>query len=277
MELAQGLGRLDDAHPPAAVYVVPTMLAQLPPGRAPGPGPRAVYCAGAALERAGVDRTRSRYPDTALVEYYGASELSFVAIRREGDGTPPGSVGRAFPGVRIDIRDEAGRTVPPGGVGTVWVHSDLVFQGYRGQAPASVARRDDEGWLTVGDLGSLDRDGFLRVAGRGTALIITGGANVQPEEVERVLCGAPGVSEAAVVGLPDPRWGQRVCALLVPRAGATLTRADVRAHVAAHLTQGKRPRHYAVAGALPLGRTGKVDREEVVRILAATPPEAELR
>ncbi|MCB0881499.1 MAG: AMP-binding protein, partial [Thermoleophilia bacterium] len=250
---------------PAAMYVVPTMLAHAAARGSLGtPAPRRVYCAGARLEAAVRAAVRDAFPGTEVVEYYGASELSFVAIRRDGDDTPPGSVGRAFPGVEIEVRGDDGVPAAAGERGTLHVRSPLVFMGYRGGAPAGAPARPADGWITVGDRGRVDAAGHVWVDGRGSALIITGAANVQPEEVEEVVSTAPGVASCVVVGVDDPAWGQVVCAAVEPAQGAALTRAALRAHVAGRLSAYKRPRRYvALDGPPPLGRTGKVDRAAV--------------
>ena len=262
--------RISRFAPLAGLYVVPTMLAQHAHG-APPPGtsdPAYVFCAGARLEAVVRQRAAERFPSTCLVEYYGASELSFVAIQVGRDGTPPGSVGRAFPGVDVSIRDDDDQPVEDGAEGTVFARSELVFMGYRGQAPESGARSIDDGWVTVGDRGSLDAEGFLSIAGRGSSLIITGGANVQPEEVEEVIAACDGIAACAVVGLADQRWGELVCAAIVVAPHAEVRRSDIRRHVAARLARYKRPRRYVtVDGPLPVGRTGKVDREAVRRLV----------
>ena len=252
---------------PTGVYVVPTMLAQQ--AGMPGAGsPEFIFCAGARLDASVRQQAARRFPQSGLVEYYGASELSFVAIQVDGDGTPPGSVGRVFPGVEVSIRDDEDVPVDAGEPGVIWARSDLVFAGYRGHAPAGGARSLPGGWLTVGDRGALDADGYLSVAGRGSALIITGGANVQPEEVEAVVAGAEGVGECAVVGIPDERWGQLVCAVITPTTTDTLDRAALRRHVAQQLARYKRPRRYLlIEGPLPVGRSGKVDRAAVLDLV----------
>ena len=254
----------------AGLYVVPTMLSQHAQGAPPAGGsdPDYIFCAGARLEVDVRQRAGRRFATSRLVEYYGASELSFVAIQVDGDGTPPESVGRVFPGVEVTIRDDEDRVVGPDEVGVIFARSPLTFLGYRGEPPASGARALDGGWLTVGDRGMLDGDGFLSIAGRGSSLIITGGANVQPEEVEEVVAGYPGVAACVVVGLPDPTWGEVVCAVVVLGPGATLGRSDLRSYVAGTLTRYKRPRRYVlVDGPLPIGRTGKVDRQAVRQLV----------
>ncbi len=264
----------------SALYVVPTMLAQLTNG-ASGPSgddPDFIFCAGARLDAAVREHTHVRFPASRLVEYYGASELSFVAIDADGDRTPPGSVGRVFPGVEVTIRDERDQVLPPGRPGVIFARGPLTFMGYRGQAPDSGARAIDGGWLTVGDRGLLDADGFLFVAGRGSSLIITGGANVQPEEVEEVVATCAGVVACVVVGLPDSTWGEVVCATVVTAPGADVRRGDLRRHVAAALAPYKRPRRYvALEVPVPVGRTGKVDRPRVRELVLEGRSVRELR
>ncbi len=252
---------------PSAVYVVPTMLARLAESTVPITHDVTAFCAGARLPERLRDDLAERHPGVRIVEYYGASELSFVAIRVPGDGTPSGSVGRAFPGVRIVIADDADRPLPAGAAGRIFVRSGLVFDGYRGATPPSAARRRDDMW-TVGDRGLLDPDGNLFVSGRGSSLIITGGVNVQPEEVEEAVAAAPGVRDYAVVGTPHAVWGQEVVAVVVPD-GLPPDRAGLRAFIGDRLSRAKRPRRYLLAaGPLPLGRTGKVDRDAVGELVA---------
>lgn len=262
--LAERAGRL------AALYVVPTMLAQLANGASARSTvvPDYIFCAGARLDGAVRALARERFPASRLVEYYGASELSFVAIDTDGAGTPPGSVGRVFPGVEVTIRDDDDAILAPGETGVIFARSPLTFMGYRGQPPESGARALDGGWLTVGDRGALDEAGFLSVVGRGSSLIITGGANVQPEEVEEMVTACPGIAACCVVGLPHPIWGEVVCAVVVVDAGADLRRADLRRHAARTLSRYKRPRRYvALDGPLPVGRSGKVDRSKVRQLV----------
>jgi acyl-CoA synthetase (AMP-forming)/AMP-acid ligase II len=257
--------RLWRGDPRAAVYVVPTLLDGILRHRSErSVRVDHVFCAGARLDDRLREAAERALPQARLVEYYGASELSFVTIRLPGDGAPPGSVGRAFPGVEVSVRDEQGRPVAPDEEGLVFARGPLVFCGYRGVV-ASGARPLGDGWWTVGDRGRRDAEGFLTLSGRGSALIITGGANVQPEEVEEVLSACEGVSECAVVGVPDATWGEAVCAVVVVR-GPAPSRASLRSAVR-DLARHKRPRRYLLhAGPLPRGRTGKVDRSAVGRL-----------
>lgn len=271
--------RVREGDPLAAVYVVPTMLAQLArDGATRGADPRFIFCAGARLDAEVRAAAAERFPGSGLVEYYGASELSFVAIQLPGDRTPPGAVGRAFPGVEISVRDDGDRVVPAGTTGVIFARGPLVFAGYRGEPPSTGARAVDGGWWTVGDRGRLDEAGNLFVAGRGSGLIVSGGANVQPEEVEEVVVRCPGVADCVVVGAPDPIWGEVVVAAVVVEPGRRVTRADLRRHAAASLARHKRPRRYVrLAGPIPVGRAGKVDRGRVRELVMDGSPVDELR
>jgi long-chain acyl-CoA synthetase len=261
--VARIMERLGQDEPVAAMYVVPTMLQQLTQTliRPPTSQPQIIFCAGARLDQSTRDAVAVSLPRSRIVEYYGASELSFVAIRIDGDATPAGSVGRAFPGVDITIRDEHGEPCDAGTPGRIFVQSPLVFSGYRGAVPFGGAERRGDAW-SVGDIGQVDEDGFLFVAGRGSSLIITGGANVQPEEVEQVLATVPGVTGCAVVGVDDSKWGQ-VPVAAITTGDETVRRADLRRAVGASLARHKRPRRYVVLDTLPLGRTGTIDRDGV--------------
>lgn len=256
---------------PDAIYVVPSLLTRMLDAADPAiPGPRYLMCSGARLEPDVVAGVAATWPTTVLVEYYGASELSFVSFRRSGDGTPDGSVGRPFPGAVVTIRDEHDEPVGPGTPGRVFVSGPHVFAGYRGSVPESAAHRSADGAWTVGDIGYSDENGYLYVSGRGSSLIITGGLNVHPEEVEGTLGTLTAVAEVAVVGAPDPRWGEAVVAVIHPEPGAKLRRAELRAAVADRLAPAKRPRRYCQAdGPLPRLRTGKLDRVAIGHRLAA--------
>ncbi len=261
---------------PEVVYVVPSLLSRMvEAGGLGGGAPRHLMCAGARLDGVTSDRVADRWPHSEIVEYYGASELSFVTIRRTGDGTPEGSVGRAFPGVEVTVRDDEDRPLDAGRPGRVFARGPLLFSGYRGVTPPSAAHRADDGAWTVGDMGHIDENGNLFVAGRGSALIITGGLNVQPEEGEEAVAACAGVAGVVVVGVDDPRWGEVVVAVVSPVPRATLRRTDLRGAVVNRLARAKRPRRYLVhEDPFPLLRSGKIDRPAVRRrVLAGELPE----
>ena len=170
----------------------------------------------------------------------------------------PGSVGRPFPGLEVRILDEEGRQLPPGEIGTIYVST---FPGasfaYRGDEEKTAAARRD-GFVTVGDLGHLDAHGYLYIADRRTDLIITGGVNVYPAEVENALAADPDVADSAVIGLPDERMGQRVHAIVELRRGAAADAGAISARLADRLADFKRPRTYEFVDTLPRQPNGKV-------------------
>jgi len=168
-----------------------------------------------------------------------------------------GSVGRAVPHVAIEIRDDAGRTLPAGEPGEICLHGPKVTRGYWND-PAKTAASFFGDWFRTGDIGVLDAEGFLTLTDRKKDMIISGGENIASSEVERVVYGLPQVSEAAVIGLPDERWGERVVAVVVPKEGASLVLEELAAHCRAHLAGFKVPRQLIVRETLPRNPSGKV-------------------
>jgi long-chain acyl-CoA synthetase len=153
----------------------------------------------------------------------------------------------------VEVRVEA----PPGEAGEVLVRGDIVMAGYWGNVPATeLALRD--GWLHTGDVGALDADGFLTLMDRSKDLIISGGSNIYPREVEEVLLRHPAVREVAVIGRPHAEWGEEVVAFVVPLTGAALDTAELDALCLDSIARFKRPRHYRLVGDLPKNNYGKV-------------------
>jgi acyl-CoA synthetase (AMP-forming)/AMP-acid ligase II len=216
-------------------------------------------------------------PHTDFVNAYGLTETSStIALlspedhRAALDGEPErarlASVGRPLPGIEVSIVDDDGQPVPPGAAGRVRVRGDQVFSGYAGGAT-----RERGDWLDTGDLGRLDADGYLFLAGRADDLIISGGENISPGEIEDVLLRHPQVGSAAVVGLPDPDWGEVVAAMVAPTPGAQLEPATLTAWAAERLGGLKAPKRVALADELPLTASGKVLRRDVRETLLRRP------
>jgi acyl-CoA synthetase (AMP-forming)/AMP-acid ligase II len=172
------------------------------------------------------------------------------------------SVGRALPDVELRILDPAGEPLPPGAVGEIAVRSGRSMRGYLGQDDATRATLQ-AGWLRTRDLGWLDEDGYLFLAGRQADLIIRGGENIAPEEVEAVLETHPAVDEAAVIGVPDEEWGERVAALVVVAPGAAVTAEALGEHCRQRLASHKKPEFVRFADALPRNALGKLLRHDV--------------
>ncbi|TNC30943.1 AMP-binding protein [Mumia zhuanghuii] len=202
---------------------------------------------------------------TRIREGYGLSETCGWATFTPLDAEPKtGAVGRAVHGVEIEVRDMDGAPLPTGEVGEVWIRGPIVMKGYwnRPDATADVLR---DGWLRTGDLGTLDEDGDLRIVDRLKDLIIRGGYNVYPSEVEEVLYEHPDIVEAAVVGVADPTYGEEVGAVVVLRQGAELAPDTLREWAKERLSAYKVPRLFHVVDALPKGPSGKILKRAIDR------------
>jgi acyl-CoA synthetase (AMP-forming)/AMP-acid ligase II len=194
----------------------------------------------------------------------GLTYLTEVDHRRALDGHPAllASCGRALPGTQISIVDEDGRPVPVGEVGEIIAHGPQLMRGYWNR-PEDTARALRGGWLWTGDAGSLDADGYLTVRDRIRDMIVSGGENVYPREVENVLVSLPAVAEAAVIGVPDDRWGEAVHAVIVPAGDAALDVHDVLAQCRSRLADFKVPRGVTLVAELPRNAMGKVRKDEL--------------
>jgi acyl-CoA synthetase (AMP-forming)/AMP-acid ligase II len=226
------------------------------------PALRRVVCSGAKLAPAVHERLSALCPEAAILEYYGASELSFVSLRSSREGAPADSVGRPFHGVELSLRDEDGNPVERGRPGTVWVRSGMLSDGYLGTTDGA-GYRERDGWGTVGDYGWIDGEGWLRLVGRAGDMVITGGLNVYPAEVEATLRAHPAVAEAVVFGLPDPYWGDALSAVVWWRGAARASLTDLRHWCQERLEAYKAPRRVFAAADMPLTGSGKIARADV--------------
>ncbi|NNM72805.1 acyl-CoA synthetase [Enterovirga aerilata] len=179
-----------------------------------------------------------------------------------------GSSGLPVMHAELRIEDEDGREVPSGAVGQLVIRGPTVTPGYwRNESETARAFRD--GWFLTGDAARIDAEGFVTIVDRWKDMYISGGENVYPAEVEDVLHRMDGVISAAVIGVPDPKWGEVGCAYLVTREGVTADAEQVRAYCAAHLARYKLPRHVRVIDSLPLTAAGKVSKPDLRRLFAA--------
>ncbi|HJV85976.1 MAG TPA: AMP-binding protein [Noviherbaspirillum sp.] len=211
-----------------------------------------------------------------FVQIYGQGETPMVATalsrRHLLDTAHPrylervASVGLAQTPVQLRVADEGGHDLPVGEVGEVLVKGDTVMAGYWGNEAATASAIRD-GWLFTGDVGCLDADGFLTLKDRSKDLIISGGSNIYPREVEEVLLTAQGVAEVAVVGAPDPEWGEVVVAFVVPAAGSAVTEEALDRHCLEQIARFKRPKRYVLLDQLPKNNYGKVLKTELRALL----------
>jgi acyl-CoA synthetase (AMP-forming)/AMP-acid ligase II len=250
-------------------FVVPTMLARIVAAmeadeHARVPSLRTLTYGGARMPLPVLERALALLPETGFVNAYGLTETSATVCllgpddhRAAASSDDPAvrrrleSAGRPLPGVEIRI-DCEGRETRPGDIGEVLVRGAQVSGDYLEQQSV----RDDSGWMHTGDVGFLDDDGYLFVVGRADDMIIRGGENISPTEIENTLLAHPAVAAAAVVGLPDPEWGERVAAMVVLRRRAS-TR-DIRDWARARLGSLKAPDVLVARDELPITATGKV-------------------
>ncbi len=250
--------------------LVPTMLHRLLDAREGGwPGSlRAILLGGAAASPALLERAFAQ--GLPIAPTYGLTEAaSQVATMDPAHArAKPGSAGRPLLFTRVRIADERGETLPPGQHGEIRVSGPTVMRGYYGdEAATGAAIRGGE--LHTGDVGYLDEDGDLWVLQRRSDIIISGGENVYPAEVEEVLARFPGVARACVVGVADAEWGQQVAALVAVETPGGVSEADLLAHCRRHLAGYKCPRRVVFTEALPLTASGKIARARVGEILAS--------
>lgn len=198
-----------------------------------------------------VRRIVERFRNQRLFIVYGSTEAGPVAMLRPPDlWRKPGSVGRPALNVELRIVDDADRDLPAGSVGEILCRSEFIMRGYW-RMPDETAATLRNGWVHTGDLGVLDEDGFLSIVGRKKEMIKSGGENIFPIEVERVLLEHPSIAEAAVLGVADADWGESVLAVVVRRPGRPLTEAEVTEHVRTRLAGYKKPRYVWFVDALP--------------------------
>ena len=162
--------------------------------------------------------------------------------------------------------DQRGKTLPVGQIGEIVVHGPAVMIGYWNN-PDATSQTIRDGWLWTGDMGALDEDGFLTLHDRSKDMIISGGSNIYPREVEEVLLGHPGVAEVAVVGRPHAEWGEEVVACIVPVDGQPVDLAMLDALCIANIARFKRPKEYVVLTALPKNNYGKVIKNELRQLV----------
>lgn len=261
------LGELSAANQAAALYATPTQLhflAENAERTGPANAVSHVLASGAKWQDRDRERLARVFPKAQLIEFYGASETSFITVSMAGQNVPAGSVGRPPRGIAVAI-GELGAPRPPGAPGAIWVKSDLLFSGYIcGNDPQT---RWCDGWLTFGDEGYLDDGGFLFLTGRSNRMLVTSGLNVYPEEVEAVLMSHPGVAIAVVVGLDDPVRGQRLEAAVQFDTKPEDAEGALLKHCRSKLSAGKLPRRIHVFDAMPLTAGGKPDIQCITREL----------
>ncbi|MGH2897488.1 MAG: AMP-binding protein, partial [Solirubrobacteraceae bacterium] len=258
------LGAIDE-HGATALVVVPVMLQRILEL-----GPKAIHrhdtgslrviaASGSALPGALATKVMDTFGDV-LYNLYGSTEVAWATIATPADlRAAPGTAGRPPRGTVVRVYDSQDREVGAGETGRIFVGNELVFDGYTGGGGKAIV----DGLMSSGDVGHFDDDGRLFIDGRDDEMIVSGGENVFPREVEDTIARLDGVQEAAAIGVDDAQFGQRLKAFVVVRDGATVSEADVKAHVKATLARYKVPREVVFLDALPRNATGKVLKREL--------------
>jgi O-succinylbenzoic acid--CoA ligase len=251
------------------VSLVPTMLYRLLAARtAPPPASlRLILLGGAAADPELVRRCQAL--NIPIATTYGLTEACSQVATQTAQATErkPGSVGRAVPGTHIRVLTEAGTVAASGEYGEIVVSGPTVMQGYFDN-PQATSHALREGTLHTGDIGCFDEEGDLWIVQRRSDLIVTGGENVYPAEVEAVLRAFPNVQDACVVGIADAEWGQRVAAAVMPVSGAEIAPEELLAFARGRLAGYKVPRVIRLLDALPLTASGKIERRAVQELLS---------
>lgn len=248
-----------------STFMVPTMIrriVELPAeirNQHPTPELRALVSGAAAFPHALRLRAIAAFGASSVHDFYGATELGWITLI-DGDEMleRPGSVGRGLEGHELQITNADREVLPTGEVGTIWARNEQTMEGYLHDEQASEDSRDAD-WITVDDLGYLDEDGYLYLAGRDRDMVISGGVNIYPVEIEEVLAQHEGVEEVAVIGLPDTDLGERLTAVVAGEVDFDELAEFARGKLAAH----KVPRRWELIGELPRNPTGKVLKREL--------------
>ena len=251
-------------HKVTTTTVVPTMLHQI----AAWPQAkdfdlsslRIVVCTGSPLREEVRDEARELLGNV-IYDLYGSTEMGWVSIATPDDQLKkPGTVGKPVPGIELQITDADGRPVEQGERGEVWARSSLGMEGYMDD-PELGAERMRDGYISVRDVGYLDEDNYLHVVDRADDMIISGGVNVYPAETEIALNAHPKVDEASVLGVPDPKWGQRIVAAVVP--SGEVTEDELIAWAKDNAAYAAVPKEIRFMDALPRNDIGKVDKKKL--------------
>ncbi len=227
---------------------------------------RRVLIAGTVMTRGAFEEAMRRFPNVEFQHAYGLTDagglMTVLAGKEHGDKL--GSVGKALPNIEVQVHDKTGKTAPTGIVGEIVCRADSIMRCYL-KRPELTQETLRDGWLHTGDLGKFDEDGYLWMVGRLKDLIKTGGENVAPIEVEDVLSLHPAVSEVAVFGVPDERWGEAVTATVVLRSGQSATAKELIDFCGARLSPFKKPKQVHFFDSLPKNPIGAKVLKDVLR------------
>jgi len=276
---AQAWVQLARQHKVSSAFVVPTMLARIVEHleaegseTADMPNLKSLAYGGGKMPLSVIEKAMKFFPNTDFSNAYGLTETSSTICvlgpdehREAVASTDPQirrrlvSVGRALPGVEIEIRDDEGKVLKAGGRGEIYVRGEQVSGEYEGRGSVT----DAEGWFPTRDAGSMDEEGYLFLEGRADDVIVRGGENLSPGEIEDVMLTHPDVADVAVVGIPDEQWGEAVAAAVVAKPGASIDIEALKTIINEQLRSSRVPAVISVWAELPYNETGKLLRRVV--------------
>ncbi|WP_242235395.1 acyl-CoA synthetase [Bacillus cereus group sp. BfR-BA-01316] len=247
----------------SVMYTVPTMLESLYKENKVIESEMKIISSGAKWEAEAKEKIKNMFPCAKRYEFYGASELSFVtALIDEESERKPNSVGKPCHNVQVGICNEAGEELHIGEIGTVYVKSDQFFMGYVSDG-SIIPQLTKDGWMTVHDVGYQDEEGFIYIVGREKNMILFGGINIYPEEIESVLYTHPAVEEIVVVGVKDSYWGEKPVAIVKGSA----TKQQLKSFCLQRLSSFKIPKEWCFVDEIPYTSSGKIARIVVKSII----------
>ena len=224
---------------------------------------KAIYSGGSTVPAA-IVTALERQLGAPFTIVFGQTECSPVALMTwasDSIADKAGTIGTPMPNVEVRIvNPDTGQTVPIGEIGEICTRGYHIMHGYFENEAATKAAIDPEGWLHTGDLGAMDARGYCTIEGRLKDMIIRGGENIYPRELEEALFRHPAVGDVAVIGLPDPKWGEVVAAFIRPPPGASVDKDELFNYLREHLAPHKTPRHWFVVDAMPLTGSGKIQK-----------------
>jgi acyl-CoA synthetase (AMP-forming)/AMP-acid ligase II len=261
---AENFLRLTDQHRATTVWVVPTMLNRILnlPDRIKNQydtsSLRAITVGGESFPFPLKKRAVEFFGEGRIFEFFGATEISCVTYMRPEDQLKKaGSCGKPTMGNDIKLLDEDMNEVPVGEVGVMYVKSPFLLDGYY-RNPEATRANYHNGYFTVWDMARVDEDGYYYIVDRAVDMIISGGVNIYPAEIEEILYTHPGIFDAGIIGVPDPEWGERIIAVVVPRPDAVLTGKEVSNFVEERLASYKKPKTVYFVDELPYSPSGKM-------------------
>jgi long-chain acyl-CoA synthetase len=247
--------------PDVILFVVPTMIESMLQQAIPGQTQiQSLISSGAKWSEASKKRAKEVFGGAKLYEFYGSSEASYISYLDIHAENKSNSVGKPFSGVQISIRDEHFQEVSTGTIGQLYIRSDMMFLGYH-HLPEETAAAFRDGWLILGDYVYSDKDGYLYMAGRAKSMIVSGGLNVFPEEVESLLQQIPAIQEVMVLGVTDAYWGEQVTALVKWNGQQRLSIEEIKNYCRQHLASYKAPKQLITVDHFIYTSSGKIARQ----------------